>query len=322
MKLLRHWVTTGLWLALLAGCQAASAQTLLRLAIFDLQDDETGEVGAFLRAQAKAEQSQFELLDGALVHVAAQGAGYNGSLNLYRHEARALGLSVGCDFYLLGKVWVGRRLGEGEKSYYEAWFGLFAVETRTGGLVSFVFENARAENEAAARKKLLASLTNVWRQQVQAMSAASAQHQAEIAGVDQPAMQLIEVLNDDQLGQNSQQPIFYQRLKPEYTKEAELVGVVAIVELEAVFQSDGKVGEINVTRWAGFGLDESALATVRKLRFKPASQAGKEVTIRGLVRYNFRRPSTLAERQEEAERLKRSLRDLNNPVIKSLPPRP
>jgi len=65
-----------------------------------------------------------------------------------------------------------------------------------------------------------------------------------------------------------------------------------------------------------------AIATVRKLRFKPAMQAGKEVTIRGLVRYNFRRSPTLAERQEEAERLKRSLRELKKTVLKSPPPRP
>lgn len=317
---MKYWATIGLGLLLLAGCLPASAQAPLRLAVLDLQGDETGEVGALLHALAKEERAKFELLDDALVRVAAQGAGYTGSLNLQRHEARALGLSVGSDFYLLGKMQVGRR--QGEEVYYEAWAGLFAVETRTGGLASFAFASARAENEAEARKQLLASLTSIWRQQAQAMLAARARHQAEIASAGQPATQLIEVLNDDQLGQDSQQPIFYQRLKPEYTKEAELAGIVATVELEAVFQADGKVGEIAVTRWAGFGLDEAALATVRKLRFKPAMQAGKEVTIRGLVRYNFRRPPTLAERQAEAERLKRSLRDLKNPVSKSPPPRP
>jgi TonB family protein len=285
-----------------------------------LLGDETGEAGRLLRALAKAEPASFELLDDALVRAAAQGAGYQGSLNLHRHEARALGSSVGCDFYLLGKMQVGRR--QGEVVYYEAWTGLFAVETRSGALTSFAFESVRAENEAEARKKLLATLTSLWRHQAQAMLTARSRHQAEIANVSQPATTVLEVLNDDELGQDSQQPIFYQRLKPEYTKEAELAGVVATVELEAVFQADGKVGEITVTQWAGFGLDEAALATVRKLRFKPALQAGKEVTIRGLVRYNFRRPPTLAERQEEAERLKRSLRELKNPVIKSPPPRP
>jgi len=319
---MKYWMTTGLWLALLAGCQTTSAQTPLRLAIFDVQGDGTGDVGASLHALAKAEQTSFELLDDTLARVAAQGAGYQGGLNLQRQEARALGLSVGCDFYLLGKTWVGRRLGEGEQFYYEAWAGLFAVETRSGALASFAFESARAESEAAARKKLLASLNSVWRRQAQAMLAAHAQHQAEIASVGQPATQVIEVLNDDQLGQDAQQPIFYQRLKPEYTKEAELAGVIATVELEAVFQADGKVGEVTVTRWAGFWLEEVAIATVRKLRFKPAMQAGKEVTIRGLVRYNFRRSPTLAERQEEAERLKRSLRELKKPVLKSPPPRP
>ena len=64
---MKYWATIGLWLALLAGYQTASAQVPLRLAIFDVQDDETGEVGAVLRALAKEETARFELLDDALV---------------------------------------------------------------------------------------------------------------------------------------------------------------------------------------------------------------------------------------------------------------
>jgi len=310
----------GFWLMFPGACQTALAQAPLRLAVFALPGDEMREMETLLRTLAKKESAAFELLDDTLVRAAAQGAGYQGSLNLHRNEARALGLSIGCDFYLLGKMQVGRR--QGEEVYYEAWAGLFLVETRRGALTSFAFESVRAKNETEARKKLLATLTSVWRQQAQAMLAARSQHQVEVTSLGQPATAVLEVLNDDQLGPDGQQPIFYQRLKPEYTKEAELAGVVATVELEAVFQADGKVGEVVVTRWAGFGLDAAALATVRKLRFKPAVQAGKDVTIRGLVRYNFRRPPTLAERQEEAERLKRSLRELKNPVVKSPPPRP
>ena len=64
---MRYWVTIGLWLALLAGCQTVVAQVPLRLAIFDAQGDETGEVGVFLRTLAKEETARFELLDEALV---------------------------------------------------------------------------------------------------------------------------------------------------------------------------------------------------------------------------------------------------------------
>jgi hypothetical protein len=146
---------------------AAFAQTPLRLAVLDFQGDETGEVSALIRELVKERRPEFELLEPALVRVAAQGAGYSGNLNLPREEARALGVSLGCDFYLLGKVQIGRRLGEGERQYHEALLGLFAVETRTGHLTSFSFIREEAANEPEARRKLTVSVKNAWAAQVQ-----------------------------------------------------------------------------------------------------------------------------------------------------------
>ena len=54
--------------------------------------------------------------------------------------------------------------------------------------------------------------------------------------------------------------------------------------------SDGEVGEIQVVRWAGFGLDESTVATVRQLHFFPAMKNGTAIPMRVLLRYNFRKP--------------------------------
>ena len=307
-----------LWLAL---CGATLVAQTPRLAVVELNGDDAGAIAAQLRALAK---SQFELLDPALVRAAAQGAGYSGSLNLRREEARALGLSIGCDFYVFGKVDVGPRQGEDKQSHFEALAGLFAVETRTGALASFTFIRERAADEIRARAQLTAALPNAWQTLTQAMNSARDRHQDAIAEAGRTPQPVIEVLNDDQLGQQGALPVFYQRLKPEYTAEAEAAGITATVELEAVFQADGKVGDVTVVRWAGFGLDESAIATVRQLRFKPArileKDGEKEVTLRGLVRYTFRRSPPLAERVDETERLKRSLRELTTPTIKRPPP--
>ena len=296
------------------------AQVPLRLAVVDFKGDETGAVTALLRKLAQVQPTDFELLEPELIRAAAQGAKYAGGLNLQREEARALGLSLGCDYFWLGKVQIGRRQGEGQRQYFEALLGLFTVETRTGRLVAFNFFREEAATEVEARQRLSVSIQHSWSKLAAALFTARDQHRAEVAQAGFLQTPLIEVLNDDQLGQGAQQPIFYQRFKPEYTQEAEWAGITATVELEAVFQADGRVGDVQVTRWAGFGLDEVALATVRKLRFKPAQQAGKEVTIRGLVRYNFRRSLSLAERQDEAERLKRSLRELKNSGV-IVPPR-
>lgn len=286
------------------------AQTPLRLAVVDFNGDDTGAVSSLLGQLARAQSADFELLEPELVRAAVQGAKYDGSLNLHREVARALGLSLGCDYFWLGKVQIGRRLGEEQRQYYEAMLGLFTVETRTGRLVSFNFFREEAVTAAEAQQRLSATIRQAVGKLAAELTVARDQFLAAVSNAGVLQSPLIEVLDDDQLGQGAQQPIFYQRFKPEYTQEAEWAGVTATVELEAVFQADGRVGEVSVTRWAGFGLDETALATVRKLRFKPAQQAGKEITIRGLVRYNFRRPLSLADRKDEAERLKRSLREL------------
>jgi outer membrane biosynthesis protein TonB len=49
-------------------------------------------------------------------------------------------------------------------------------------------------------------------------------------------------------------------------------------------------------RWAGYGLNEAVIATVRQLHFRPALRDGQPVPIRVLLRYNFRRPARESER--------------------------
>ncbi|MEP7336799.1 MAG: energy transducer TonB [Acidobacteriota bacterium] len=289
----------------------ALAQSPVRFAVVDLVGDEGREVSTLLRDAARASNAEFELPDDDLVRAASRGASYAGELNLSREDARALGQSVGCDFYVLGKVQTARRQDVGEKFYFDALAGLFFVGTHSGKLVLFAFERAKAQDERQARDQLNETLKRNWPRYAEAMSAARRRQALAIENIAQPSPPSVEVLTDDMAAQGVEQPVFYQRLKPEYTEQADLAGIVATVELEAVFRDDGTIGEIEVVKWAGFGLDESAIATVKKLRFKPAARGEKTLTIKGLVRYNFRRPLSQADKQEEIERLKRSLHDIN-----------
>lgn len=288
----------------------AEAQSPAKLAVIDLLGDEGREVSALLCGMARAANSEVELLDEDLVRTASQGVGYKGSLNLSRDEARALGQSLGTDFFVLGKVQAARRQEANVPNYYDALAGLFFVETRTGKLILFAYERAKAQDQRQALALLQEAIKLDWPHYVEAMISARRLQAAAIEDIGRPSAPAIEVLTDDLTAQGVQAPFFYQRVKPEYTEQADLAGIVATVELEAVFRNDGTIGDIEIVRWAGFGLDEAAIATVKKLRFKPAEQREKALTIKGLVRYNFRRPLSQAERQEEIERLKRSLRDI------------
>ncbi len=302
-----------------AGFRPVSAQPPNRLAILNLQGDEGGLIAALMRESARSDRDlSLELVDEDLIRAALRGAGYEGSLNLSRAEARALGQSLGCDFFILGKVQVVRRLAQGEQFFYEALAGLMLAETRTGKLLDFAFERSQAQTEAEAQARLKEMTRLGWRKMSGAIAASRARREEEIVTIDRNSTPLIELLTDQPEGQGINPPLFYQRLKPVYTEQAELAGITATVELEAVFREDGTVGQVEIMRWAGFGLDQSAAATVRLLKFKPAERDGKKLSIRAVVRYNFRRPLTpavkpQAQSQEEIDRLRRSLRNILKP---------
>jgi TonB family protein len=301
---------------LLAYSYDVSAQEPIRLAVLDFVGDGQGKFAGLLRSLARTPGSeQVELLDENLTRLATRGAGYDGSINLSREEARAFGQSLGCEFYILGQILITRRAVSPDKFYFEALAGLFVIEARTGALTLFVFSREQAGDEGKARDRLEEKVGREWPRCVSAIVSARKRQAAEIESVAQEGQPLIEIFPDDPGDQGMERPVFYQRLKPAYTEEADLMGITATVELEAVFGADGKVGDVQVARWAGFGLDESAIATIRQLSFKPARRDGKDVTIRAFVRYNFRRPlpqvvAPQVASPEEIERIRGSLREI------------
>jgi TonB family protein len=262
--------------------RASAAPT--QLAIINLKGDERGEFTAALRAAAKRSASDLSLIDDDQAGTALRGLGYGGGLNLSLDEARAVGLSVGCDFFVVGQAYVARRIASADEFYFDAVAALFLVETKSGRLLKFRFGHAANRQEAGARAQLVSVINADWTAFDEAIAEARRRKES---GRDVAARAAIPDL-DEPPSSNITPPVFYQRLKPKYTDEARLAGVAATVELEVVFQADGRVGGIEVVRWAGFGLDESAVATARQLRFKPAELGGRQVSVRARVQYNFR----------------------------------
>lgn len=281
-----------------------------------------GEVTRELRTLIAAESRlEIELLDEDLTLLARQGSGYDGRLNLTRAEARGLGLSLGTDFYILGQVLeTPRRQADGQASF-ESLAALFLVESRTGELRRFYHVEGVGADAVTAGQRMRRELPLAWAAMAKVIAAAPLRNGRE-PEIDQPAPTEIYI-DDDGLASGSagsgsgsvRPPLFQRHLKPIYPEIAARIGIEATVELTAVFRADGQVDQVELQRWAGFGLDESAVATVRQLRFEPATQDGRPVSFRGLVRYNFRRPTPQAIRnsarsREEIDRLKRSLQDL------------
>jgi TonB family protein len=94
-------------------------------------------------------------------------------------------------------------------------------------------------------------------------------------------------------------PEFLNRVKPDYPIEAEMADISATVEAMVVFRSNGQIGGIEITRWAGFGLDESSERAIRQLKFKPAAREGDPISVRAMIRHNFRRVTQPANKFDQ-----------------------
>lgn len=76
-------------------------------------------------------------------------------------------------------------------------------------------------------------------------------------------------------------PKLIQEVKPGYTGEAMKARIQGVVLLEAVVMPDGSVGNVRVVRSLDprFGLDDEAVATVKKWRFAPGTRFGQPVPV-------------------------------------------
>jgi TonB family protein len=75
--------------------------------------------------------------------------------------------------------------------------------------------------------------------------------------------------------------------KPSYTDNARAAGAQGTVRMLIAFDGNGKIGHILITKRLGFGLDEQALRAARAIKFLPASQDGKPVSVVKTVEYSF-----------------------------------
>jgi TonB family protein len=247
-----------------------------------------------LRANFRA-SGEFLVADADLSRSAAMGVGYAGSLNLTVSEARDLGAALASDFYVLGDAQTLRRSSFEKPVYYESYCSVFLVNARTGRLL--LWERPISRSDGARRAENLLSeypsggaLSN---KLLVAMRRANEDERIQRTMIAPPPAPLIEEAPDDEAGaaaQGLRLPRPYRRLRPEYPDTAARADVEATVDVVVDVGADGEVGDVEIVRWAGFGLDEATVATVRQMHFFPAMKNGAAIPMRVLLRYNFRKP--------------------------------
>ena len=75
---------------------------------------------------------------------------------------------------------------------------------------------------------------------------------------------------------------------PQYSEQARKAGLVGMVTMSLVVDTEGKPQNIRVLRRLGMGLDETAVAAVQTWRFQTAEKAGTPVPVRIMVEVRFR----------------------------------
>ena len=238
-------------------------------------------------------ETRLSLLDRDLARAAARGTGYRGSLNLTLAEARALGSAIGCDFYLTGDAQTIRRSSSARPVYFESYATVFIVSTRTGRLVLWDRAVADADKSEQAEASLLEALDKRAARYAEAIGEAFAREERERFGPPAEEVEgLIDLSTDEAAGAHAdlREPAPYRRLRPAYTDEASRAEAEATVDALVEVGADGEVGSVEIVRWAGFGLDDAVVSTVRQMHFRPAARDGQPVAVRVLLRYNFRRP--------------------------------
>lgn len=269
--------------------------TTIRLAIVDFGSS------SFARRAAEAFASNLKLADSVVIFdldqasAAARGAGYSGSLNLSLDEARDLGAALGCDFYFLGDAQTIARSPFDGPRYYESYASIFLVSARTGRLHAWERPTHNSEKPELAERKLTSELAGA---ELRSRFIASLRHAEEIergerAGPIDRQTPVIEAAPDDDktaAAEGLRLPKPFRRFLPPYPDTAARAEVEAIVDVLVDLDDRGEVKRVEVARWAGFGLDQATIDTVRRMHFFPAMRDGVAVPMRVLLRYNFRTP--------------------------------
>ena len=271
-----------------------------RVAVLDFGDTETGRRVADQFSAMLSQEKHTTTVDRALSRAAARGVGYTGSLNMTLAGARDLGAAISCDYFITGDAQTVRRSTSATPVYYEAYASVFVVGARTGKLVMWERPSVEAATPGEAEKSLLAGLN---RQAARSRIAITRAEQDDFLRRERERVtETIPIEDAPEEGSpaaaNYRAPLPYRRLRPAYPETAARAEAEATIDAAVEINAEGEVSRVEIVRWAGFGLDESVIETVRQLHFRPATRDSVSFPVRVLLRYNFRRPTSDANQQQ------------------------
>jgi TonB family protein len=279
----------------LPSVSAQMAERRLTVAVLDFGTTPTGRLASQKLAENLKSYRDISVQDLEQAQAASRGAGYAGSINLSLDEARHLGSVLGSDFFLVGDAQTLRRSPSAGPIYFESYASLFLVSSRTGRLITWVRPVFESTTVGAAESALMARLTSaeIRDQLIQMVEQAHRLERGQRELSHTTAVPVIDEAPDDEKvaeAEGLRLPRPYRRFTPAYPESAAKAEAEATVDVLVDLDKEGEVKRVEIARWAGFGLDESTVETVKRLHFFPAKRNGVSIPLRVLLRYNFRKP--------------------------------
>jgi TonB family protein len=258
-----------------------SATAAQRLAILTPDKAESSR----LFADSLTEKTSLRVLDSDLSEAAFRSVSISNPFNLTRDEAKQIGAAIGCDYFIVTRSATQRRSSFQRKEYYEAFAAMHVFSARSGRMVLWQLPRFEAAKADAAAKALDISIQSI------ATEIDVAIRKANKTEIDEPQLPAMEEPPDaaSPLAKGFRAPIPFRRIKPEYTEIAALFDVAATVEITVDLDAAGTILRTEITRSAGFGLDEAVEKAVRTMNWLSASRDGKPLAMRFLLRYNFKK---------------------------------
>jgi len=247
--------------------------------------EKTSPSQTFTQKLENSLSDNFKILDDSLSEAAFASIKYENPFNLSLKEAKNLGAAIGCDYFLLLKIQTARRYSFEKKEFYESFAAVYLVSSRSGQLVLWKLVSFEAENSQNAEKKLFDAAKDLSAEISEKLKVSAKEKSNEKDAEN------FERLPDENAPEAKvfRPPLPYKRIRPEYTKIANLYSIEATVDVEADIDENGNIARTEIVRWAGFGLDESVVETVRRMNWRAAERSGKTLPMRVLLRYNFKK---------------------------------
>jgi TonB family protein len=204
--------------------------------------------------------------------------------NMTTEQSRKLGETIGSDIFILINGRTQQRTSLEKRGYYESSAAVFVVSSRSGRLIHWDVASGEAGRSSEAEAGLFGSVDKIAGMIIKTAEQA---YRNDLEPRNDRA-RFPELPPEGSVNARGlRAPIPYNRIKPGYTETVYLYDVRATVDVEVSIDETGKIADIDIVRWAGYGLDESVIAAVRSMNWRPAERNGKQLPMLILLRYNF-----------------------------------